>query len=81
MVRAHASRAEGLRFESDPMPWLNARSCCSPSSKWAPGGNTEEIKAARKGTGHPTSHTGGSGEVSSLTGTPLRTKVYGTTLT
>ena len=27
---------------------------CSPSSKWVPGGNTGEIKAARKGAGHPT---------------------------
>ena len=25
---------------------------CLPSSKWVPGGNTEEIKTARKGTGH-----------------------------
>ena len=35
----------------------------------------------RKGTGHPTSHADGSGYVSFLTGTPLRTKVYGTTST
>ena len=34
---------------------------CSPSSKWVPGGNTGEIKEARKGTGHPTSHADGSG--------------------
>ena len=54
---------------------------CSPSSKWVPSGNTREIKAARKGTGHPTSHTDGSGYVFSLTGTLLRTKVYGTTFT
>ena len=53
----------------------------SPSSEWIPGGNTEEIKAARKGTGHPTSHADGSGCVPSLTGTPLRTEVYGTTFT
>ena len=53
---------------------------CSLSSEWEPGGNTGEIKAARKGTGHPTLHIDGSGLVSSLTGTPLRTKVYGTTL-
>ena len=26
VVRAHASHAEGLRFEPDSMPWLNARS-------------------------------------------------------
>ena len=26
VVRAHASRAEGLRFEPDSKPWLNARS-------------------------------------------------------
>ena len=31
---------------------------CPPSSEWGPGGNTEEIKAARKGTGHPTSQSG-----------------------
>ena len=42
MVRAHASRLEGLQLE----PWI-------------PGGNTGEIKAARKGTGHPTSHADG----------------------
>ena len=29
---------------------------CSPSSKWVPGGNTGEIQAARKETGHPISH-------------------------
>ena len=52
---------------------------CSSSSKWVPGGDTGEIKAARKGTGHPTSNADDSGYVSSLTGTPLRTKVYGTT--
>ena len=28
---------------------------CPPSSEWGPGGNTGEIKAARTGTGHPTS--------------------------
>ena len=28
---------------------------CPPSSQWGPGGNTGEIKAARNGTGHPTS--------------------------
>ena len=28
---------------------------CPPSSEWGPGGNTGEMKAARKGTGHPTS--------------------------
>ena len=59
VVRAHASHAEGLRFESDSMPLLLAH--CSPSSKWVLGGNTGEIKAARKGTGHLTSHVDGSG--------------------
>ena len=54
---------------------------CSPSSTWVPNGNTGEIKAARKGTGHPNSHADGSGLVSSLTGTPLRTKVHRTTFT
>ena len=53
----------------------------SPSSEYLPGGNTGEIEAAKKGTGHTTSHADGSGYVSSLAGTPLRTKVYGTTLT
>ena len=53
---------------------------CSPSSEWLPGCNNGEIKAARKGTGHPTPHADGSGQVSSLIGTPLLTKVYGTTL-
>ena len=28
---------------------------CPPRSRWGPGGNTGEINAARKGTGHPTS--------------------------
>ena len=52
---------------------------CSTSSEWVPGGHTGEIKAARRGTGHPTSHADGSGEVSSQTGTPLRMEVYETT--
>jgi len=34
---------------------------CSPSSKWIPGGNTGEIKAARTGTDHPTLNADGSG--------------------
>ena len=46
---------------------------CPPSNEWGPGGNTGEIKAARKGTGHPTSKADGSGQVSSLTGTPQHT--------
>ena len=33
--------------------WMLAH--CPPSSEWGPGGNTGEIKAARKGTDHPTS--------------------------
>ena len=37
---------------------------CSPSSKLVPGGNTKEIKAASKGTGHPSSHADGQGYVS-----------------
>ena len=52
-----------------------------PSSKWVPGGNTGEIEAARKGTGHPTSYRVGSGYFSSLIYTLLRTKVYGTNCT
>ena len=35
--------------------------------------NTGEIKAARKGTGHPPRKADGSGQVSSLTGTPQHT--------
>ena len=34
--------------------WVLAH--CPPSGEWGPGGNTGEIKAARKGTGHPTLH-------------------------
>ena len=49
---------------------------CSPSSERVPGGNSGEIKAAREGTGHPTSHADGSGYVSSLAGTLLNTNVY-----
>ena len=41
----HCSRAKG---------WALAH--CPPSREWAPGGNTVEIKAARKGAGHSTSH-------------------------
>ena len=51
---------------------------CSPSSKWVPGGNTGEIKATRKGTGHHTPNADGAGKVSSLKGISIRTKVYGT---
>ena len=58
----------GLTVRDPPRAngWLPAR--CPPSSE--PGGNTGEIKAARKETGHPTSKADGSGQVSSLTGTP-----------
>ena len=59
VVRANASRAEGLRFEPDSMPWLNTRSLFT-QQQMVPGGNTGEIKVARKGTGHPTSHADGS---------------------
>ena len=60
-VRPHASGAEGLRFEPDSIPRLNARSPhCSPSSKWVPSGSTGETKAARKGIGHPALHADGS---------------------
>jgi len=33
---------------------------CPPSNKWVPGDNTEEIKAAKKGTGNLRSHANGS---------------------
>ena len=45
----------------------------SPSSKWVPGGNTGEIKAARKGTGHSASQSRWLSTSVSLTGTPQRT--------
>ena len=38
--------------------------------KWVPGGNTGEIKAAKKGTGHPTSQSQWLSTSVSLTGTP-----------
>ena len=53
---------------------------CSSSSEWVPGGNTGEITATRNGTGRFTSDANGSVQYSSLTGTPLRTKVHGTRL-
>ena len=34
---------------------------CSPNREWVPGGNTGEIKVARRGTGDPTSYADGSG--------------------
>ena len=60
MVRVHASRAEVLRLESDSMPQPNARSLFTQQqmgSWW----QHWEIKAARKETGHRTSHADGSG--------------------
>ena len=58
----------------DP-PRANGRTLahCPPSSEWGPVGDTREIKAARRGTGHPTSKADGSRQRSSLTGTPQRT--------
>ena len=53
-VRVHVSCAEGLRFESDSMTSLNAHSLFTQWQHW-------EIKAARKGTGHPTSYAVDSG--------------------
>ena len=50
---------------------------CSPSSESVPDGNTGEIRVAWKETGHPTSYAGGSGYVSSLTGTPYVRKYTG----
>ena len=52
----------------------------SPKSEWVPGGNTGEIKVARKGTGNPNSHADGLGYVPTLAGTPLCTKVCETIL-
>ena len=42
-----------VRDPSQANGWIPAH--CPPSSKWVPSGNTEEIKAAMKVTGHPTS--------------------------
>ena len=63
-VTTYASCAEGLRFESDSSLYKMFPRC-SPSSEWVPGDRTGEIKAVRKGTGHPTSHADGSGQVCS----------------
>ena len=53
-VRALAYYAEDHGSDPPrPNGWTLAH--CPPSSEWGPGGNTGEIKAARKGTGHPTS--------------------------
>ena len=46
-VRALSYCAEDPQFETN----LELRANCAPSSKWGPGGNTGEIKAARKVTG------------------------------
>ena len=54
---------------------------CPRSSEWVPSGNTGEVKVVRKGTGYHTSYADGSGYASSLIGTPLCTKVHGTTYT
>ena len=61
MVRAHESRAERsmVRVRLDA---LNEYSLTvHPAANGYLGGNTGETKAARKGTGHPTSHADGSG--------------------
>ena len=59
-VRAHASHKEGLQFESDSMPRLNVRSMFTQQrmGTWC---QYLGDKAARKGTGHTTSHSDGSG--------------------
>ena len=51
--------------------WLPTH--CPPSSKWVPGGNTGEIMAVRKETGHPTSQSRWLSTSISLTGTSQRT--------
>ena len=55
-VRVLACSGEDPRFKTHFEPKIG-RSLAHypPSSEWGPGGNTGEIKAARKGTGHPTS--------------------------
>ena len=53
VVRAHASHVEGLRFEPDWMPLLNARSLFTQQQmgiQWEQWGD----KGGGKGTGHPT---------------------------
>ena len=80
VVRAHASRAEGLRFEPDSMPWLNARSLFTQQrmgtwwQHWGDKGGDE-----RKCPPYLTCRW--LSIVFSLAATLLRTKAYGTTLT
>ena len=61
---------EGLTAEQ------NIDGSSPPSSKWVPGGNTGKLKAARKGTGHPTSLCWRLKISVPLTGTPQRTESY-----
>ena len=66
MVRAHDSRAEGLPCgRSTVRVRLDALTECSLTVHPAANGylavTPGEIKAARKGIGHPTSHADGSG--------------------
>ena len=60
VVRAHASSAEGLRFEPDSIPLLNARSLPTQQSmgtQWQHLGNKGDEERAS----HPTSNAVGSG--------------------
>ena len=54
MVRGLVYCAKDPRFETY-FELRVGRSLFPPSSEWGPGGKNGEIKAARKGTGHPTS--------------------------
>ena len=50
-----ACLTEDRWFETNPRTIVGIISHCPPSSKCVPGCNTGEIKATRRGTGHPTS--------------------------
>ena len=54
MVRALDCYMEHLWFEPNPRIKVGMLAHCPSTSKWVPGGNTEEQEAARKGTGYPT---------------------------
>ena len=61
------------RFETNIELMVDYPLTVHPEANWVPGGNTGEIKAARKGTGHPTSQSRWLSTSVSLTGTPQRT--------
>ena len=48
VVRALDCSAEHRWFEPNPRTKLGMLAHCSPSSKWAPGGNTGEVKGGEE---------------------------------